>query len=182
MPQPLTPQPAGDSSAAPPTVSPAAAPEQSDGEPSHHLDAVKRRAEEYLSGWRRAKADYLNLKRESEQRYGELLQYAATDFILQVLPCYNNFLLTVWHIPDDQKAADWVKGLQQAVKGFGELLKTMGVEPVRTVGQPFDPSRHEAVEAVSHAGVAVNTVVEEISPGYTRHGHVLVPAKVKVAK
>ncbi len=146
------------------------------------LARAKHQAEDYLNGWRRAKADYLNLKRESEERGGQLSRFAQADCLIQLLPVYTNLQVTLRHIPSEQTAVEWVKGLRQVCQQFQQTLTRLGVAHITTVGEPFDPEQHEAVEAVTRAGVAANIVAEEVSPGYTLHGQVLLPAKVRVAK
>ncbi|MDD5110642.1 MAG: nucleotide exchange factor GrpE [Patescibacteria group bacterium] len=144
--------------------------------------AAEKLAEENLQGWKRAKADYQNLKRETDQRCREIAGVAGAEMILKMLPVYDNLRTADRHIPAEQQALDWVVGLQQIIKSFGDLLHSLGVEPIPTVGEPFDPSRHEAVAIVPHAGSPSQTIVDEVKPGYTLHGKVLVPAKVMVAK
>lgn len=146
------------------------------------LEAAEQRVEEHLGGWKRAKADYINLKREQEKHFAELAAYAHAELILQVLPVLDDLKLAVRHIPQEAQAQNWVQGIVQVVKGFEARMKTMGVETISTVGIPFDPSKHEAVATVEKSGKASNIVVEEVTAGYAIRGQVIRPAKVKVAK
>lgn len=146
------------------------------------LAVAEKKVEEYLGGWKRAKADYINFKRESEKQAGELASYACGATVMQIVPAYDDVKRAVGHIPTDQQSSDWAKGLLQAISGFDRQMGKLGIEAIKAVGEPFDPARHEAVGTVEDSGKPANTVVEEVSGGYTMHGAVLKPAKVKVAK
>jgi len=145
------------------------------------LQTAEQRVEEHLGGWKRAKADYINLKREQEKHFAELAAYAHAELILQILPVLDDLKLAVRHIPKDYQAQNWVQGVVQVVKGFEARMKTMGVETVPTVGTLFDPALHEAVATVEKSGAAAHSIVEEVTAGYAIRGQVIRPAKVKVA-
>jgi len=75
------------------------------------LEKFKKKAEENLDGWKRAKADYINLKKESEKRFGEFAQYANAALIIEILPILDHFKESEKHLPKDLKDNDWVKGV-----------------------------------------------------------------------
>ena len=74
-------------------------------------------------------------------------------------------------------------GIELTHRAALQLLQREGVEPIREQGRPFDPHRHEAVATVDHnrAGVAPNTIVEVLEPGYRQQDQLLRPARVVVA-
>ena len=161
-----------------PAVQPDAATSDSDSE----LVLLKKKTEEYLDGWKRAKADYLNFKKETEKRQTEIIQFANAALIIELLPVVDHFKLACAHIPENQKDADWVKGFIHVKNQLTDFLKNLGIEEIKTVGEKFDPSFHEAVESVTSDQAASGLVTEEVKPGYTLQGKLLQPAKVKVAK
>lgn len=146
------------------------------------LEKLAAKAEEYLNGWKRAKADYLNFKKQSEGRQAETIQYANAALIAELLPIYNNFKLALEHTPDELKANDWLKGVEHIQKQFTEFFKQLGIEEIKTVGEKFNPEMHEAVEMAEEEGFKPDIIFEQVSAGYTLHGKVVNPAKVKVAK
>ncbi len=76
-----------------------------------------------------------------------------------------------------------IKGIQLIHRQLLGVLEKEGVKRISTVGEPFDPHKHEAVAQVeSSDGTAEETVVEEVQVGYTMHGKVIRPAMVKIAK
>lgn len=140
------------------------------------------KAEEYLSGWKRAKADYLNLKKDTENQRMEIIQYANAALLSELVPVYNNLKLALEHAPDNLKAHDWVKGVEHIKRQFKDFFSNLGIEEIKTVGQQFNPEMHEAIETGEKEGFESNTIYEEVAAGYTLHGKVITPARVKVAK
>lgn len=146
------------------------------------VEELKHKMQEYLDGWRRAKADYSNLKKESEKRVQEMAQFANAALLAELLPIFDHFKLALQHVPDDQKTADWVVGLGHIKNQFQEFFKRLGIEEIQTVGQKFDPQLHEALVTEKRDGVSSGIIVEEVKSGYTLHNKVINPAQVKVAE
>jgi len=146
------------------------------------LDELKKKAGEYLDGWKRAKADYLNYKRDIEKRQEEMAQYANAALVVQLLPAVDHLRIALSHVPKEQEDTDWVKGLFHVKRQFDEFLKQLGIEQIKTVGEKFNPEIHEAIESVVQEGTAPDTIIEELTAGYTLNGKVVNPAKVKVSK
>ncbi|MFA5021528.1 MAG: nucleotide exchange factor GrpE [Patescibacteria group bacterium] len=146
------------------------------------LILAQKKAEEHLDGWRRAKADYLNLKKESESRQGELIQFANAALIAQLLPIFDHFKLACQHVPKDDAKKDWVVGFFHIKKQFEDFLKNLGIEEIKTVGEKFNPEFHEAVVHEKMQGFEADEIFEEVKSGYLLYGKVVNPAKVKVAK
>ena len=147
------------------------------------LALSKKKMEEYLNGWKRAKADYINLKKDSEKKTVEMVQFANAALILEIIPIYDNFKLAWQHIPEDHREKDeWLKGIEQIKNQFQTLLKNLQIEEIKTVGEKFDPKIHEAVSKEKVKGKASGIVVEEVKSGYKLFDKVLEPAKVKVAE
>ncbi|MAF13817.1 MAG: nucleotide exchange factor GrpE [Parcubacteria group bacterium] len=146
------------------------------------LDQLKKKAEEYLNGWKRAKADYSNFKKDAEKRQQEIIQFANASLIAELLPVFNNFKIACQHVPNDEAGKDWVQGFEHIKKQFVDFLKNLGIEEIATVGQKFNPELHEAVASEKKEDFKTDIIFEEVSAGYTLQGKVVNPAKVKVAK
>lgn len=152
-------------------------PTQSESE----LQKLQRQADEYLKGWQRAKADYSNFKKQAEREKEEMVQFANAALLLQLLPIYDHFKRALEHVPMESQQTEWVKGVGHIRSQFQGFFKTLGIEEIPTVNQLFDPSQHEAIAREQRPGVTPDTVVEELSTGFTFRGKVLIPAKVKVS-
>lgn len=146
------------------------------------LEKLAAKADEYLSGWKRAKADYLNFKKQNDNHQRETIQYANAALIAELLPIYNNLKLALENKPKELENNDWMKGVEHIKNQFTEFFKQLGIEEIKTVGEKFNPEMHEAVELAEEEGFKPDTIFEQVSAGYTLHGKVVNPAKVKVAK
>lgn len=142
----------------------------------------KEHSAELLAGWQRAKADYLNLKKEEENRSKSTFEWANAAFMAEVLPVYNHFKLALRHIPEEQKKEAWVQGVIFIEKQFIDFLNKYGIKEIKTVGEKFDTNQHEALAHEEKDGFETDMIFEEVMPGYFLGDKVLNPAKVKVAK
>ncbi|MBI3573165.1 MAG: nucleotide exchange factor GrpE [Candidatus Kerfeldbacteria bacterium] len=143
---------------------------------------LEQQVQEHLEGWKRAKADYLNLKKQMEKEKDDIIKFSQAAVVMEILPIYDNLKRAESHIPEEQKTQEWVKGIIHIQKQFEDTLKTMGIEPIQTVGEAFDAHKHHAVSKVKQEGVASDTVVEEVKSGFMLGDKVLTPAQVVVAE
>jgi len=147
------------------------------------LEECQKLKDDYLAGWQRERADFLNYKREELERIGELIKYGDLGLILRILPIFDNFELAEKKLPENLKRNDEnIKGILRIKTQFQDFLKSIGVEEIESLGKKFDPNFQEIVEEVEKSGVDSGIVIEEIQKGYKIHGKVLRPAKVKIAK
>ncbi len=145
------------------------------------LQECEKKKEEYLAGWQRAKADFLNYKKEERERTEETLKYAGEILSLNLLPILDNFDFAGKNLPENLRKDENVKGILQIRKQILDFLKTQGIEEIKAKpGDKFDPRFQEAVETAE--GKEAGTILEEIKKGYTINGKVLRPAKIKVSK
>ncbi len=134
------------------------------------IETIKKQAEEYLNGWKRAKADYLNLKKDMEAQSKELKEWMSKIFLLPLLEIMDSF----------DRAGTLDAGIEAIKKQFEDFLKNSRVEVMKVVGEKFDPLKHEAMESIE--GGESGVVAEEVQKGYLVNGEILRPAKVKVYK
>ena len=144
------------------------------------LTKAQEKSEEHLDGWKRAKADYLNLKKESEKAQVEIAGYATGMVIFELLPIVDNFERAIDHLTDEQKKEEWVKGVLGIHQQLQQLLKDMGLERIPT-DVPFNPEMHEAVGKEFHEGAAEGSIVKVVAPGYRMNGKLIRPAQIMVA-
>jgi molecular chaperone GrpE len=146
------------------------------------LAECQKQKDEYLAGWQRARADFLNYKKEEMERIETILKYAGEELILKILPILDNFYLAEEKLPQDLKKEDNVKGVLQIKNQIEDFLKNQGVEEIKTVGEKFDPNFQEAVGETEEKDAEPGTVIEEVQKGYKMNGRLLRPAKVKISK
>lgn len=156
--------------------------ETSPEELKKQLEEATKLKDEYLAGWQRSRADFLNYKKEEVERLKALIEYTLDEMILKILPLLDNIYLAEKQLPEEMKSNQYVQGLLRVKTQFESLLKDQDVTAVETLGKKFDPQFQEAVEEVETKGQEPGLVVEEVQKGYLRGGQLLRPAKVKVSK
>ena len=154
--------------------------EQKKDDLAQKLAALEKEAEEYLNGWKRAKADYINFKKETEKRRQEIIEYANANLLLDILPLVDQFKIAFAHLPGEQKDSEWVKGIRHLESKLKKILEDYGISEIPTGGK-FNPELHEAVEHVE-SDQEEGTILETVSTGFKLAEKVIEPAKVKVAK
>ncbi|MGB9680773.1 MAG: nucleotide exchange factor GrpE, partial [Minisyncoccia bacterium] len=110
------------------------------------LAAIKAQAKEYLDGWKRAKADYLNREKEIEKEKIAWIKFANLELILNLLLILDSFEQSVKQISEELKDNEWVKGILKIKEQFENFLKLQGVERIKTIGEKFNPDFHEVIE------------------------------------
>ena len=126
----------------------------------------------------RIRAEFDNARRRFEQQRSEYVQFAASDLVKEILPVVDDFERALQVETADSNYAKGVKLIYQRLQ---EILKKLGLEPMETCGQQFDPNRHQAVERVPTESAEDQTILGEFQKGYLFKGKLLRPAMVKVA-
>ena len=137
------------------------------------LEACRKDKEEYLSGWQRAKADYINFKKDEEKRAQDFLNFAGLGIFKEFLLVADSIEKAAEHSPDE--------GIKNTRAQMLNFLEKSGVKQIETAGQTFDPAKHEAIseQVVDEIGLD-NKILEELQTGYIMRDKVLRPARVKV--
>jgi molecular chaperone GrpE len=144
------------------------------------LAETEQKKEEYFLGWQREKADFLNYKKQEFDRLKGTLCIAKESVFEEIIPVLDNFRLAEKTISKEDKNNQSVIGLLMIKKQLEDALKALGLEEIESVGKPFDPSLHEAIEEIE--GEETGIIIEEIEKGYYYNGKTLRPSKVKVGK
>jgi len=146
------------------------------------LQECQKKNKEYLDGWQRARADFINYKKDEMERIESLVKYANLETIMKILPILDNFEKAEQELSGDQKKDSIVLGFLQIKAQFQDFLKNQGVQEMEAVGERFDPNFHEATEQVESKDQESDIIIEEVQKGYLINGQLLRPAKVKVVK
>jgi len=149
---------------------------------TQQLEAAQQRAAEAEAGWQRARADYQNLKRRSEEQRAEWAGIAGDRLLIRVLDLADDFDLAVEHIPGDAQDSPWVEGITAIDRKLRALLEAEGIEAMAGEGEPFDPQTQQAISYEDTADVPDGTVIKVLQRGFTINGRILRPALVAVAR
>jgi len=146
--------------------------------PDQLLLACEQACEEYLNGWKRAKADLINYQKEEAQRLASVRQRTREEIIESILPVIESFELALQSADRDATG----EGLRRVRDQLVETLKRQGLEEIKiTAGQIFDPNFHEAI-AEEESNFPAGAITAEIRKGYTISGRTIKAAQVRVAR
>lgn len=141
------------------------------------LAAEKQKAAEYLANWQRAQADFINFKRRTEEERAEFNSYANANLILAILPVLDDLERAVEAMPSRIAKSEWGEGVKLVERKFQTILQGMGVIPMVSIGETFDPNIHEALRQDNGPE---GVIMEEYQKGYMMGAKILRPAKVVV--
>ncbi len=135
--------------------------------------------QETLDRLLRTTAEYDNFRKRSVKEKEAMYQNAQAAFAEKILPVLDNFDRAIAACED--KEDSFFKGVEMVHKQFVEILTTLGVTPIPTVGETFDPELHYAVAHEERDDYGENEIIEEFARGYKLKEQVIRPAMVKVA-
>jgi len=146
------------------------------------LEATRAKAEEYLAGLQRERAEFANYKRRTGEERQAMLGLASEDLIRKVLALADDFDLAIEARPPAVASDPWVEGVVAIDRKLRALLESEGVSQIDAApGTPFDPREHEAIANVPGTGRPEGEIVNEIRRGYRLRDRVVRPALVAVA-
>ncbi len=145
-------------------------------------EAIEKK-DEYLAGWQRNKADFINARKEEEKRRQEIIKFSEAEIIKDFLPVLDSFE-TALNSENWQKLdKDWQKGVKSIYNQLLNALNKNGIEEINSKNNPFDPKEHEAMGEIEVDDKNKDSVVlEESRKGYKMDGRVLRPAQVIIGK
>src|SRR5271170_4614274 len=141
-------------------------------------DAEKQR-DEYLAGWQRTKADFINYKKEEMKHMEDVARYGNENLIKDLISVLDNFDLGLRTL---EKAGPVERGIYLIRAQIEDILKKRGLEKVSVkAGDEFDPMIAEAMAEVP-SDRPPGVIVEEVEPGYRLHDKILRAARVIISK
>ncbi len=137
---------------------------------------------ELLDQMLRMKAEFENLKKRLERDKQDAIRFANERLLADMLHVVDTFDRATASLSEGHDPAMIRKGLLIANDELHKIMERYGVQPVKSVGELFDPNLHEAVAEVEDAGKKAGTVVDEIQRGYVLNGRLIRPSRVRIAK
>jgi molecular chaperone GrpE len=127
------------------------------------LAQEKEKAERHLANWQRTEADFRNYKAREEQEKQEIVNWANSKLVSDILPVLDAFDRAFEGVAAKAHHMSWITGFKQIRKMLLDALVKHGLEEVKSVGEMFDPSRHEAV---AQQGGPEGRILSEVRKGY----------------
>jgi len=179
------------------SVAPAAA-----GGAVSEVDKLKAERDALLDRLARLQAEFDNARKRAVRDQQEFREFAAAEVIKGLLPALDSFERALKGSQNaaplkptaglsgppglsgapSPEASEFRNGIELIYRQFQDALQKAGVQPVISVGQPFDPRVHEAIEMVDTTDVPDHHVLDELQRGYKFKDRLLRPAMVRVAR
>ena len=143
--------------------------------------ATQAKVEELTNDLKRMTADFSNYRKRNEAERNEYAKFAKADLIARLLDVLDGYDRALATVPEELKGQPWVEGMWLVERKLRSILDAEGLEPIDSLGKPFDPYLHQAVAYVE-SDEPEGTVIEEHQKAYRLHDRVIRPALVTVAK
>jgi molecular chaperone GrpE len=150
--------------------------------PRAEWEALRAKAGEAEEKYLLAAADFENMKKRLQKRSDELVKYAIEKLVTDVVLVVDDLDRAIASLDRGHDPKDVIKGLHLAQTTFHKILEQNGVEVIDCVNKPFDANLHEAVAEVEDASREDEQVIEEVQKGYTLHGRLVRPSKVRISR
>jgi molecular chaperone GrpE len=146
------------------------------------LAEARSKADEYLDGWQRSRAEFTNYKKRIERDQSQTYQVAAGNVIRRFLSVVDDLERALNNRPKDGEGAAWAEGIELIYRKLVSILENEGITPIQAEGEMFDPNFHEAIMSDESDSHESGRVIEVMQQGYMLGDKVLRPAMVRVAK
>ena len=159
-------------------------------EPKLNQELLETKIKELTEQLKETKTKYLaalaeseNMRKRLQKERVEYMRFAKQDIIRDFLAPLDQFEQALHHAANSSdEVKNWAIGFQMILSQFNEILEQNHVKPFDSIGQIFDPKKHEAIETHETNDHVDNQIIQEFAKGYMIQETLLRPAKVKVAK
>ena len=145
------------------------------------IEELRLTAEDNWNRYLRAVAEMENLRRRSARELASAHKFAVERFAAAILPVRDSIEAAL-AAADSTDAETLLEGERVTLRLLDQALESVSVKEIDPHGEPFDPTRHEAMSVLPSADAEPNSVLEVIQKGYEIHGRLIRPARVVVAQ
>lgn len=146
------------------------------------LEEWKDKANEYLDGWQRSRAEFSNYKKRVERDQAQVYQNATGSVIKRFLDVMDDLERALKNRPQDGDGAAWADGIDLVYRKLSSAFEAEGITHMEAERQYFDPNLHEAISSEDNPDYDSGQIIEVLKQGYHVGDRVLRPAMVRVAK
>ena len=143
---------------------------------------VEEKAKQNIDQLLRQKAEFENTKKRLEREKQEAIRFANERLLAEALPIMDDLDRAVASLAEGHDPDKVAQGLKLAQEKLHQVLERHGVQPVKGVGEAFDPCMHEAVGVVETHDEKDGTIVDEVQRGYLLNGRLIRPSRVRIAQ
>lgn len=148
---------------------------------AEQLAAAQAEAAEYRDGWLRVRAEFANARKRMDRQQLDSYNNALVDVIKKLLPVLDDFDRAMGSVPAFVLEDSWYAGIELVQRKLYGILEGMNIEPIKAVGQTFDPNLHEAIMQVDASEYESGIIAQELQTGYKHGDRIIRPAMVAVA-
>jgi len=145
------------------------------------LGEMTAKAEEYLDGWQRARAEFANYKKRVLRENTDIRQMARGEVIKLYLDIADDLERALQDKPETGEEGTWADGIEIIFQKLHSRLEAEGIKPMNPLGEEFDPNIHEALMKEESDEYESGQIIEVMQEGYWIGEKVLRPALVRVA-
>ena len=145
-------------------------------------EALKEKIDELEDRVKRQMAEFENFRRRTDKEKQAMFETGAKSVIEKILPVVDNFERGLAMVPEEEKDAPFVDGMNKIYKQLMQELDNIGVKPIEAVGTEFNPDLHNAVMQVESEEFETGVVAQELQKGYTYRDSVVRHSMVAVAQ
>ncbi len=146
------------------------------------LAQAQAEAARFKETWLRTAADFDNFRKRSRRELEDARRSGREDLLRALLPVFDNLERAIQSAQRSSDVKAMAEGLAMVQRQFVDALGREGITRVPTVGQPFDPNVHEAIQQVDTEEHPAGTVIAEVQPGYRQGDRLMRAAMVIVAR
>jgi molecular chaperone GrpE len=146
------------------------------------LEEARTKANEYLDGWQRARAEFANYKKRVDRDQAQTSQVATGNVVRRFLEVLDDLERALKNRPEEGEGAVWSEGIELIYRKLLNMLENEGVKPMEIKHDFFDPNLHEAVVSEENNEFESGQIIDVIRQGYVLGDRVLRPAMVRVAR
>ncbi len=145
------------------------------------LEESQAKADEYLDGWQRARAEFANYKKRVERDRVRFHNDAVGDVAKRFLPIVDDLERAIKDRPQEGDGATWAEGIELIYRKMLKVLEADDITPMQAEGEMFDPNLHEAIVKTESDEHECEQIIEVLQQGYKIGDRVLRPAQVRIA-
>lgn len=139
----------------------------------------KKEIEELTNLLKRIQADFENYRKKVEQEKMELIDYAVTGFVQELLPLLDSFEAAMQNVKECD--IEFLNGIKMIHSQLCKILEAHGLKCIECIGKEFDPYKHEAL-VIEESDKHENIITAELQKGYELKERILRPSRVKISK
>ena len=146
-------------------------------------ETLKKELDEMEDKFLRAQAEIANMRNRHNIEREDAAKYRVQDLAKGLLTSLDNLDRALEAETTDEQSESMKKGVEMVREGMLHALKESGVEEIASLGEVFDPNKHQAIQTVPvQEGQQADEIVQVLQKGYILHERVLRPAMVIVAQ